>query len=143
ASFDADNPAPSSLKLQIRADSLEVTDDVSGNDRREIETTMRRAVLASDRYPDIVFESRDTSIEKVGDNQFQGRLSGMLTLRGATAPVTIPAQITIHDGMLRAAGKFSLSQSKFGLPQVRAAAGTIKLKDELTLNFDIVGRKPS
>ena len=39
-------------ELQIRADSLEVTDDIKSSDRREIESTMNQKVLESAKYPD-------------------------------------------------------------------------------------------
>jgi hypothetical protein len=43
--------------------------------------------------------------------------------------------------MLRATGEVSIRQSDYGIEPVSAAGGTIKLKDELKLSFDISARK--
>jgi hypothetical protein len=43
--------------------------------------------------------------------------------------------------MLRATGDFPLRQSDYEIRPVTAAGGTIKLKDELKLSFDISARK--
>ncbi len=57
ANFDPAAPEQASLRIQIRADSLEVTDDISSKDRREMESTMNEKVLESAKYPTITFES--------------------------------------------------------------------------------------
>ena len=49
------------MRIQIRADSLEVTDDIRSKDRREMESTMKQKVLESAKYPEIVFESTGAS----------------------------------------------------------------------------------
>jgi hypothetical protein len=43
--------------------------------------------------------------------------------------------------MLRAAGELTIRQSDYRIQPVSAAAGTIRLKDELKLSFDISARK--
>src|SRR5579863_10408230 len=57
AKFSPDALDQSSLCLKIRADSLEVTNDVSDKDRREIEGTMQKDVLETSRFPEIAFQS--------------------------------------------------------------------------------------
>src|SRR5262245_17902023 len=45
------------LDVSVRADSLELTDNVRPADREEIEGRMRREVLAVSAYPDIRFQA--------------------------------------------------------------------------------------
>jgi polyisoprenoid-binding protein YceI len=45
------------LRINIKAASLTVMDNISEKDRREIENTMNQRVLETQKYPDIVFES--------------------------------------------------------------------------------------
>jgi polyisoprenoid-binding protein YceI len=130
-----------SLRLRIRANSLEVTDDVSDKDRREIERQMYQDVLQTDRYPEIVFESTNVSADKIAEGHNRARITGDLTLRGITRSCVIDAQVIITGDSLRAHGEFPLRQTDYNIKPVSAAGGTIKLKDELKFTFDIVARK--
>jgi hypothetical protein len=47
------------------------------------------------------------------------------------------------DDRLRAYGEFSVKQSDFKIRVVSVAGGTLKLKDELKLTFDIIAKKDS
>jgi polyisoprenoid-binding protein YceI len=133
-------PDPS-LKLRVRADSLEVADDIPSKDRREMERTMHQDVLQSDKYPEIAYESTAASLNSVSEGHWQANLTGNLTLRGVTRGQNIAMQVTRLGDMLRANGEFTLSQSNFGIKPVSVAGGTLKLKDELKFTFDIVARK--
>jgi len=139
--FSPDAIGASSLKIQARADSLEVMDDIKSKDRQEMESMMNKSVLETDKYPEISFVSTSVSASTLGENRYQANLNGNLTLHGMTRPVTIPTQVTLMGDMLRAGGQFSLLQTNFGITLVSVAGGTLKLKDELKLAFDIVARK--
>jgi polyisoprenoid-binding protein YceI len=133
-------PEPS-LKLRVRADSLEVTDDISSKDRAEMERTMHLEVLETTKYPEIVYESTSATLNPIGEGRWQANVSGNLTLHGVTRGQNIAMQVTLMGDMLRASGDFTLSQSSYGIKPVSVAGGTLKLKDELKLSFDVVARK--
>ena len=139
--FSPDHLEEASLRLQIKADSLEVTDEVSDKDRREIERQMREDVLETARYPEIVFESTKVSAEKVMGSQYRTRITGNLSLHGVTRECVIDAQVIAGEDTLRANGEFPLRQSDFNIKPVSAVGGTIKLKDELKFSFDIVAHR--
>jgi polyisoprenoid-binding protein YceI len=141
ARFDPAAPEHASLRVQVRADSLEVTDEIKSKDRREMESTMNQAVLESAKYPAIAYESAGTSVEQLGDARYKVAVKGNLSLRGVTRGLPVTAQVTVNGNMLRAYGEFSILQSDYGIPLVSVAGGTLKLKDELKLAFDIVARK--
>jgi polyisoprenoid-binding protein YceI len=143
--FNPTAPEQATLKMEIRSDSIEVTDDIKPGDRREMQETMNREVLEVlhvARYPVIAFESTGTSVDKIGDGRYKVGLSANLTLRGVTRNVPVMAQVTTSgDLLLRASGEFSILQSEYGIPPVSIADGALKLKDELKFSFDIVARK--
>jgi polyisoprenoid-binding protein YceI len=139
--FDPAAPEASSLKLTIKPDSLELTDEVSEKDRREIERQMREDVLETGRFPEIVFETTGASIEKIMEGQYRTRVRGKLTLHGVTRNCDINTQLLAGGDTLRAHGEFSLRQSDFNIKLISAAGGTIKVKDELKFSFDVVARK--
>jgi Uncharacterized conserved protein len=141
AQLSSDGFEPVSLRLSIKADSLEVTDDVSKKDRQEIESKMRQEVLETARYPEIVFESKDISTNRIGENWYRVVISGDLSLHGVTRNEKIDAQVKLQGDILRASSEFKLRQSDYKIKQVSAAMGSIKLKDELKFSFDIVAQK--
>jgi polyisoprenoid-binding protein YceI len=141
AHFSPTHPEESSLRLRIKADSLEVTDEVSDKDRQEIERQMRKEVLETARYPEIVFESIRVAADQVTEGQYRVQIAGNLSLHDITRECMISAQVIASEDSLRANGEFPLRQSDFGIKPVSAVGGTIKLKDELKFSFDIVASK--
>jgi polyisoprenoid-binding protein YceI len=133
----------SSLRFVIQAASLAVTDDIGEKDRDEMNRRMHDEVLESDGYSEIVYECSKVSASKTGDGQYWVALSGELSLHGVTRSQPVAARVTLSGDTLRAAGEFSLLQSDYEIEPVSAAGGTVKLKDELKLSFDITARKQS
>lgn len=128
------------VRLRIRADSLEVVDDISEKDRQEIQRRAHSEVLESDRFPEIVYDCAKISGNGSG-NRLWATLNGELSLHGVTQPQAVTARVVMNGSSLRASGEFSVRQTDYDIRLVTAAAGTIKLKDELKCTFDIVARK--
>lgn len=141
AEFAAGSMDAAALHIRIKAGSLNVTDNVSDKDRREIERTMNQEVLETARYPEIVFESSKVSASKVSDGQYMVNLVGDLSLHGVTNSEPLSAQVALMGDTLRAHGEFSLLQTAYGIKPVSIAGGSLKLKDELKCSFDILARK--
>lgn len=130
-----------SLRIHVKADSLEVLDDIKSKDRQEMESTMNQSVLETAKYPEIEFATTSIAATQLGEGRYQASLNGTLALHGVTRPIAVPTQVTLLGDMLRAGGEFPLLQSNFGIALVSVAGGTLKLKDELKFVFDIVARK--
>lgn len=141
ADFDPAAPEKAFLKIQIRADSLEVTDDIKSKDRAEMESTMNQKVLESAKYPSISFEGTAAAVKQLSEGRYQVNLNGTLSLHGTTGKEPMAVQVTLLGDMLRASGEFKLLQSDYGIAPVVVAGGALKLKDELKFTFDIVARK--
>jgi polyisoprenoid-binding protein YceI len=131
----------SSVALTISTGSLEIMDEVSGADLREIERTMFDEVLEKNIYPRIDYRSSHAGASKTSDNMFRVNITGELTLHGITRGVGLDAQVVTGEDTLRAQGYFSLMQSDFGLKIASVAGGTLRLKDELKFAYFIVARR--
>ena len=130
-SFDQANP---SVQLKVDARKLRVVDkDVSDKDRAEIQQTMLGPkVLDTERFPEIRF--RSTRVEHITDRKWL--VHGELNVHGQTRPVSV--DVTEQNGHYR--GTAELKQKDFGINPISLAGGTIKVKNELRVEFDIVGR---
>jgi polyisoprenoid-binding protein YceI len=130
-SFNQANP---SVQLKIDARKLRVVDkEVSDKDRAEIQQTMLGPkVLETERFPEIRF--RSTRVEHITDRKWL--VHGELNLHGQTRPVSV--DVTEQNGHYR--GTVELKQKDFGITPISLGGGTIKVKNELRAEFDIVGR---
>ncbi|HEV2914830.1 MAG TPA: YceI family protein [Pyrinomonadaceae bacterium] len=137
ARFNADDPRQTSLLMLVQADSLAVVGEVSEKDRLEIERMMRAEVLETARYPEIVFMSRSIALNRTAENNYRARITGSLSLHGATRDEVIAAQVAVNGERLRAQGEFTLRQSDYNIKPVSAMGGTLKVRDEVKLSFDI------
>jgi polyisoprenoid-binding protein YceI len=131
-----------SLKVTINARSLVVINDVKDKDRQEIERMMQREVLETGKYPEIVFESNNIALSRLGEGRYRARVIGALTLHGVTQNnFWLNGEVTVSGDSLRAKGDFAAKQTDFKIKPVSVAGGTLKLKNEVKCSFDIVWRK--
>ncbi len=121
-----------SVEIAVRSADMTVLDpNLSASKRAEVQTRMVGAeVLDVSRYPEITFAS--TAVEPAGPDRWTVR--GNLTLHGATRPVTLA--VTRQDGRYR--GSAMLKQSDFGIQPISIVGGTVKVKDDLKIEFDIL-----
>lgn len=70
------------------------------------------------------------------------RIAGDLTLHGATRPLSVPVRVVLAPDRLKAEGKATVRQTDFGIRPVTAGAGTVRVKDEIDVNFSISARRP-
>jgi polyisoprenoid-binding protein YceI len=124
--------AKSTVELRVQADKLEVVDpEASPKTRAEIQQTMLGPqVLDTVHFPEIAF--RSTTVERLGAGQW--RVHGELTLHGQTHPVDV--EVTLAGGHYR--GTARLKQRDFGMAPISIMGGTVKVKDEVRVEFDIV-----
>ena len=130
-----------SLRMTINVASLEIMDEVSKMDRREIERVMFDEVLEKNSYPKIEYKSSRATAAKTAENTFRVNIAGDLTLHGTTRGLGVEAQVVAGEDTLRAQGAFTLRQSDFGLRIASVAGGTLKLQDELKFSFFILCRR--
>jgi polyisoprenoid-binding protein YceI len=130
-----------SIKVRIKAASLEVLDELRDADRRELHRVMNQEVLETAKYPDIVFESSEVKFEKQKDDLYKANVRGSLTLHGQTNDHAFSVQVAIGVDSARAYGDFTILQTDYGIRIASIAGGTLRLRDELKVSFYVVARK--
>lgn len=120
-----------SVELHVDARKMRVIDpEASQGTRTKIQETMLGAqVLDADHFPEIRFQS--TSVEPKGPDHWI--VHGNLALHGKDHPIAV--EVTLKDERYR--GSASLKQTDFGIIPVTVAGGTVKVKDEVKVEFDI------
>jgi polyisoprenoid-binding protein YceI len=120
-----------SAELHVDARKLLVLDPkASANTRTKIQETMLgREVLDANQFPEITFQS--TAVEPRGTDHW--RVQGNLDLHGQTRPVAV--DVALKDGVYR--GTATLKQTDFGMKPVSIAGGTVNVKDEVKIEFEI------
>ncbi len=139
--FDPDGPEAGPLRLIIQAGSLEVLDDVSDRDRREMEKVMKNEVLEVARYPQIAYEASGIEVRRLSESLYTATIDGELSFHGVTRRQPLVARIAGSGDMLRASGDFTLKQSDFQIKPISVAGGALKLKDELRFVFEMIARR--
>ena len=89
-------------------------------------------VLDSEKFREIRFHS--TEVNRHSNNQWT--VHGDLTVHGQTRPVQ--AEVERQNGGYR--GSAELRQKNFGITPVSVAGGSVKVKDEVRIEFEIVGK---
>jgi len=135
AAIDSQDPGRSSVKLEFETNGLRVIDPKeSEKDRAEVQKNMENEVLRISEFPKVTFNS--TSVERLQADRY--RVHGSLTIRGQTQAAAIPVALTrLGDGTYRASGEYKFRQSSFGIKPIQLAGGTVKVKDELEVEFEL------
>jgi polyisoprenoid-binding protein YceI len=126
-----DDSATPSVRVVIDVHAMKVLDPgLSPKDRQDVQTRMMGPeVLDADRFQHIRF--RSVAIEKADGGRWSVR--GELEMHGQTQPVSL----TVVREQGRYKGSTSLKQSDFGITPISIAGGTVKVKDEIKIDFDI------
>jgi polyisoprenoid-binding protein YceI len=133
-SFDAENPANSSLSLTIQAASI----DTRNADR---DAHLRsNDFFDMEQYPEITFVS--TSVVPVDDEQY--RVTGDLSIKGVTRPVTFDVELAGSAvdpyGNLRIGleGSTTVNRKDFGITWNAALdAGGVLVSEKVVLEFEV------
>lgn len=132
--------APFSLEsLQSAVSSVELTIPVAqlacGNGT--MDGHMKKALKASD-HTSIVFRMESYSASAPQDGVSTLELRGTLRIAGEDRPITMTAQATQEsDGSLRIQGSQPITMSQWGVKPPSLMLGTMKVRDDVTVKFDI------
>jgi polyisoprenoid-binding protein YceI len=130
--------ATGSLGLEIQANSLKVDCAMKGGERQpdtlkekdiaDVEADMAKKVLHPDKYPTVNFSSKAIQVNEGGYH-----VNGALCLHGVTKDVDF--DIDTSGGNLK--GRFTITQTDYKIKPFKAMMGTLKIKDEMDIGFDL------
>jgi polyisoprenoid-binding protein YceI len=86
-------------------------------------------VLDAAKYPEIIF--RSTGVDAASEGSW--KVQGELTLHGQTKSVAV--EVREAGGHYTGASRFNLSD--FGIKPIKVAGGSVRVKDEIRIEFDI------
>jgi hypothetical protein len=123
--------SPEEVQFRVEAAKLRVKPDpnVNASTQSEIQKSMQEKVLESAAYPEIVF--RSARVEKQANGRWS--VEGALSLHGTTKTIRFP--VTRSGDAYT--GRTTLRQTDFGIKPITAAGGTVKVKNELDVEFQI------
>ncbi|MBM3908882.1 MAG: YceI family protein [Gemmatimonadetes bacterium] len=128
--FDPADWSKASVKLVIDAKSINTRVERRDNHLRS------KDFFHADSFPQITFASK--IVNKMSDTKVN--ITGDLTIRGVTKPVTIPGTLVFYDPqskMGRMKGQFTIVRSEYG---VSYNSTMNPIADEVPVSFDITFR---
>ena len=126
-SFD---DATKTVCIKVDARKMQVQDPPSRRDKVQA-NMIGPSVLDVSKYPEITFHS--TRIDTTNPGQWT--VHGDLALHGQTHPVVF--QVMRKDAG-HFAGSAMIRQTTFGITPIKIAGGTVRVKDDVKVVFDIV-----
>jgi polyisoprenoid-binding protein YceI len=132
ADGSVDGASAPKVEVVVDAQRLRVLDpDLATKDREQVQARMLGPeVLDASRFTRIRFHS--TAVQPLAADRWLVR--GDLELHGQTREVAVT--VVREDG--RYTGRTTLRQTDFGITPISIAGGTVKVKDEISIDFDIV-----
>jgi polyisoprenoid-binding protein YceI len=123
------------VEILVDANRLRVLDPkLSPKDRDEVQNKMLSAdVLDAKQFTEIHFISTSAETSPSG-----WVVRGPLTLHGRTLPISS----TVRKEGDRYVGSMRLKQTDFGITPVTVAGGAVRVKDEVTIDFNVAIHQP-
>ena len=128
-----DQPA---VEIAVNARQMTVLDpDLAPAKRAEVQKRMLGPdVLDVAKFPEIHFKS--TAVRPLGEGRW--RVEGVLALHGHSVPLSFE----VTGAKERFHGSATVSQRAFGIQPISAGGGTVNVKDEVKVDFDIATVSP-
>ena len=124
-----DDGQPSHINIRVEAALLAVMPE---EHQTEVQYSMQERVLESSRFPEITFTSED--IQPIGNNAWN--VSGNLQLHGQARLI----HLSVRKLNGRYVGATTIKQTDYGIQPIRAVGGTVRVKNELKIDFVIETR---
>jgi polyisoprenoid-binding protein YceI len=137
--FDPADLNGASLQVKIPSQSLfvEAVGKKEEKDKPKIEEVMRKDVLEVVKFPEILFSSTGMTSHPAGENEYEVTIRGDLSLHGVTKNIPIETHVILGKDHLTARGEFKIKQTDYQIHPVSVAGGTVKVKDEIRLSFEL------
>ncbi|MDP2454069.1 MULTISPECIES: YceI family protein [unclassified Kaistella] len=113
--------------------------DLTGEYQTKLNNHLKNGdFFETDKFPQATYKI--TSVKKSNNKAFPYLVNGDLTAKGKTNPVSIPAKISLKNGVLNmVSDKFSFDRQKFGIAYASAAKDVV-VKDEIDMVINITAK---
>jgi polyisoprenoid-binding protein YceI len=125
-----ESPSPH-IEFTVETAKMTVEPDpkIDAKTQATIQKDMEETTLEAKKFPEIVF--RSSRVEKLNNGQW--KVDGDLSLHGVTKTVTLTVKQTGDTYTTRTV----LKQTDFGIKPISIGGGTIKVKNEVEIDFQI------
>ena len=141
---DPGNLGASLVELTFRTAGFRVLPEGEpAGDPPKVEEVMQGPrVLDSSRFPEVHFRSkRVTGHAASGPGEYEVQVTGDLAIHGVTREVVVPMSVKLDGDTLTAKGKSAVGHDQFGLTPVTAGGGTVRVSNEIDIDFEIVAAR--
>lgn len=141
--FTLADGAPQGLSEAIKAakvSGLEVKISVAGLKSGEsgLDKNMRKAMDA-EKFPEILYKLGKYELDKpTAAGTAAAKTTGELTIAGKTKTVAMDVEFTLGAAAPEVKGSYTLNMSDFGIKPPSLMLGAIKVRDPVTIRFDLV-----
>ncbi len=137
------DPGRASIELTLEAGSLRDREaKLSEADRRKVDAQAAGPeVLDAAHAPEITYRSERVTLDgAAGGGDVKGTIHGRLTLRGRTQPVDVAFEAAREGDGWSVRGRARFKQSDFGIRPFSGVGGTVGVKDEVEVTFQLALR---
>jgi polyisoprenoid-binding protein YceI len=137
-----DDLAASSVSLRFRtADFNVVAAHEPDGDAPKVQQTMETRVLEIERFPMASFDSSQVTGRETGPGRYSLEITGILLLHGVSRTLRLPAEATLTADTLEIRGATTIKHRDFDMKRVSAGAGTVKVADDIRIEYSFVARR--
>lgn len=98
-----------------------------------------RNALKAKEFPTVRFQLAQYDIVPTGGGNGTAKLVGKLQIAGQERPISIDATVAVDgNGTLRVKGSREILMSEYGVKAPTLMMGTLKVRDKVVVNFDVV-----
>ena len=141
-SFTFADGAPKSLPDAIKASAIKsmeiripVREMKSGE--KGLDKNLRKTLM-EDKFPDIVYTLSKYELGKTDVGTMSAKTTGDLTITGKTKSISMDLELRPGPDGIAVKGSYSLKMSEYGIKPPTLMLGAIKVRDPITIRFDLV-----
>ena len=143
---EADAPGTEAILQRNALKRLDVVVPVKTLQSKEsaLDKNMYKAMKA-EQYPEILFRlaTYEISASTTGASASHVKANGTLTIAGHEQPVVLEGEILPGMAGFRVQGQYKLRMSDYGIKPPTMMMGTIRVKDDVVVHFDLQLQAPA
>lgn len=128
-------PAAAIAAGKVKALKLTVPVAELTSGEKSLDKNMRKA-MKSDKFPEVVYDLGAAGVA-ASSGALAASTTGQLTIAGEKREIAMRLALVPADGAVAVRGSYELKMSDFGIEPPKLMMGAIKVKDAVTVRFDL------